>query len=420
MVVVQSVTLERIEKARESLRDLIRLSPATRSPELSTRAGRNVWLKLENLQVTGSFKERGAAIKLLSLSPEDRARGVVCASAGNHAQGVAYHATRLGIPATIVMPERTPLIKVQNTKSYGAKVVLHGAAFDEAYEEARRLEQAEGLVFVHPFDDDEVIAGQGTIGLEILEQVPDVDTIVIAVGGGGLVAGVSIAVKAKRPDVRIVGVEMAQLDSMRQALAHGGPVLLPPAETLSEGIAVRRVGERTYEAARTRIDEMVVVDDEETAEAILLLLEREKTVAEGAGAAAVAALLQNRIQTLGQNVVVIVCGGNIDVNLISRIIERGLVKSGRLVRLSVNVPDVFGALARLTTLLAEERANIVQIHHERAFMPTTPADNMGGKRGEASDKSSSMVTVELVLETRGFEHAGALRERLSAAGYVVR
>lgn len=409
---MERVTLERIERARESLRDLVRLSPATRSPELSRRAGRNVWLKLENLQVTGSFKERGAAIKLLSLSPEDRARGVVAASAGNHAQGVAYHATRLGIPATIVMPDRTPLIKVQNTRNYGARVVLHGPGYDDAYEEAKRLEQAEGLVFVHPFDDDDVIAGQGTVGLEILEQVPEVDTIVVAVGGGGLIAGISVAVKAKRPEVRIVGVEMAQLDSMRQALGRGAPVLLPPAETLSEGIAVRRVGQRPFEVAKDRIDEMVAVDDEEVAEAILLLLEREKTVAEGAGAAPVAALLQNRIAGLGEHVVVLVCGGNIDVNLVSRIIERGLVKSGRLVRLSVNVPDVFGALARLTALLAEERANIVQIHHERAFMPVAAAT--------PASKPSAMVTVELVLETRGFEHAGSLRERLVAAGYEVR
>lgn len=409
---MHAVTLERIERARDSLRDLIRLSPVTRSPELSRRAGRNVYLKFENLQVTGSFKERGAAIKLLQLSAEERARGVICASAGNHAQGVAYHATRLGIPATIVMPERTPLIKVQNTKGYGARVVLHGASYDEAYEEAKRLEAAEGLVYVHPFDDDDVIAGQGTVGLEILEQVPEVDTILVAVGGGGLIAGISIAVKSQRPNVRIIGVEMAQLDSMRQALAEGGPVLLPHAETISEGIAVRRVGQRTYDAVKTRVDEMVAVDDEEVAAAILFLLEREKTVAEGAGAASVAALLQDRIETLGQHVVIVVCGGNIDVNVLSRIIERGLVKSGRLVRLSVHVPDVFGALARLTALLAEERANIVQIHHERAFVPVA-ATTPGGK-------PSAMVTVELVLETRGFEHAEALRERLMAADYQVR
>ncbi len=409
---VHAVTLERIQRARESLRGLIRLSPVTRSPELSRRAGRNVWLKFENLQVTGSFKERGAAIKLLQLSAEERARGVVCASAGNHAQGVAYHATRLGIPATIVMPDRTPLIKVQNTKGYGARVVLHGASYDEAYEEAKRLESAESLVYVHPFDDDDVIAGQGTVGLEILEQVPEVDTLLVAVGGGGLIAGISIAVKSLRPEVRIIGVEMAQLDSMRQALAQHGPVLLPHAETISEGIAVRRVGQRTYEAARRRVDEMVAVDDEEVAAAILFLLEREKTVAEGAGAASVAALLQERIETLGQNVVIVVCGGNIDVNVLSRIIERGLVKSGRLVRLSVDVPDVFGALARLTALLAEERANIMQIHHERAFVPVASASPGG--------KPSAMVTVELVLETRGFEHAAALRERLVAADYSVR
>lgn len=404
-----SVTLAHIQAARLSLRDLVRLSPITRSPELSRHAGRNVWLKLENQQVTGSFKERGAAVKLLSLTAEERARGVVCASAGNHAQGVAYHASRLSIPATIVMPDRTPLIKVQNTRGHGARVVLHGASFDEAYEEAKRLEQAEGLVFVHPFDDDQVIAGQGTIGLEILEQVPEVDTVVVAVGGGGLIAGVSIAVKSQRPDVKIVGVEMAQLDSMRQALAQHGPVQLPHAETLSEGIAVRRVAARTYDVVKNRVDELVVVDDEEVAAAILVLLEREKTVAEGAGAAPVAALLQNRSQRLGQNVVVIVGGGNIDVNLISRIIERGLVKSGRLVRLSVDVPDVFGALARLTALLAEERANIVQIHHERAFMPHAPAS-----------KPVATVTVELVLETRGFEHAESLHARLAAAGYEVR
>ena len=393
--------LARIEAARSRLRSLVRESPTTRSTELSHVLGTNVWLKHENLQTTGSFKERGAAIKLLALSEAQRARGVVCASAGNHAQGVAYHASRLAIPATIVMPERTPLIKVHNTKSYGANVILHGIGYDEAYAEARRLEAKDGLTFVHPFDDDDVIAGQGTIGLELLEQVPEVDTVIAAVGGGGMIAGVAVAMKSLRPAVRVIGVEMQQLDSMRQALAADAPVVLPAAETISEGIAVRKVGQRSFETLRGRVDEMVTVDDEEVAAAILLLLEREKTVVEGAGAAAVAALMQRRCQRLGANVVAILSGGNIDMNLISRIIERGLVKSGRLVRLSIDVPDVFGALAKLTALLAEHRANIVQIHHERAFRTS----------------GSGRVTVELVLETRGFDHAKELRDHLTRAGY---
>lgn len=339
---------------------------------------------------------------LAQLSEPERARGVACASAGNHAQGVAYHATRLGIDATIVMPERSPLVKVQNTRALGGRVVLHGASYDEAYLEAMRICTAENRTFVHPFDSDEVIAGQGTLGLEILDQVPDVDVVVVAIGGGGLIAGVATAIKTLKPHVKIIGVQTKALASMKEALAQGAPVTLPAASTLAEGIAVRRVGDRTYAATAKYVDEIVLVDEEEIAEAILVLLEREKTVAEGAGAAPIAALLQGRIDVRDKKCVSILCGGNIDVTLMSRIIERGLVKSGRLMRLAVQVPDIAGSLARLTGVVAGTHANVVQIHHDRAF-----------RRGALSS-----VQVELVLETRGFEHVEEVRTALMHAGYV--
>lgn len=397
------ISFHDVEAARKRIEGSVRLTPCAYSDALSKRTGSKIWLKLENLQMTGAFKERGACNKLLSLSKEEAARGVICASAGNHAQGVAYHATRLGIDATIVMPETTPLIKVQSTRSYGANVVLFGANYDDANDEARRIEALEHRVFVHPFDDDLVMAGQGTIGLELLEQNPYLDAVVLAVGGGGLAAGVAVALKETNPKIKVYGVETAVLASMKAALVHGSPVVLPPARTIAEGIAVRRAGDRTFEVVQKYVDDIVVVDEEEIAEAILLLLEREKTVAEGAGAAPLAAVLNARLPLAGKKVAVVVCGGNIDVSVMSRIIDRGLVKSGRMVRMAVTVPDVAGALARLTGIVAEARANIVQLNHDRAFAKT----------------DLNEVVVELVLETRGFEHLGDVRNALEAAGYRV-
>ncbi|MFO0680339.1 MAG: threonine ammonia-lyase [Polyangiaceae bacterium] len=397
------ISFHDVEAARKRIEGSVRLSPCAYSEPISVRTGAKTWLKLENLQMTGSFKERGACNKLLSLPKEERERGVICASAGNHAQGVAYHATRLGIRATVVMPETTPLIKVQSTRAFGAHVVLFGANYDEANEEARRIEAKEGRVFVHPFDDDLVMAGQGTIGLELLEQNPYLEAVVLAVGGGGLAAGVAVALKETNPRIKVYGVETAVLASMKAAIDHGSPVVLPAARTIAEGIAVRRAGDRTFEVVRKYVDDIVLVDEEEIAEAILLLLEREKTVAEGAGAAPLAALLHGKLPLAGKKVAVVVCGGNIDVNVMSRIIDRGLVKSGRMVRMSVTVPDVAGTLAQLTAKVAETRANIVQLNHDRAFAKTDLAE----------------VIVELVLETRGFDHVHEVHSALRAAGYRV-
>ncbi len=397
------VTLPDIQAAHRRIRDQVYLSPCARSETLSRLTGTNAYLKLENLQMTGAYKERGALNTLLTLAPAERARGLIAASAGNHAQGVAYHGGRLGVTVTIVMPETTPIMKVANTRAHGARIILFGANYDEAYAEARRLEQAEGLTFVHPFDDPAVIAGQGTIGLEILEQVPEVDAVVVPVGGGGLISGVAAAIKATRPGVRVVGVEAEVIPCMQAALAAGEPVTLEPATTLADGIAVKRAGDLTFEHVRAHVDELVTVSEEEIASAILYCLEKEKTVAEGAGAAAVAALMNRRVGGLeGRRVVSVVSGGNIDVNLVARIIERGLVKDGRLVRISISLMDKPGQLAITSGIIAGCRANVIEVHHTRAF-----ASRVGG------------TTLQLTLETRGPEHVEEILAALRQHGYTV-
>ena len=353
--------------------------------------------------MTGSFKERGAANLLLQLDADERARGVIAASAGNHGLAVAFHASRLGIPAVIVMPEWAPLIKVTSSRRYGAEVILHGANYEEAYGRAREVQAERGLAFVHPFDDERVIAGQGTLGLELLAQRPEMDAVLVPVGGGGLIAGVALAVKSHRPEVQVIGVQAAALPAMKIALEGRERVRLPPASTIADGIAVRQVGELTLALARRHVDRVVTVSEEELANAILLLLEIEKTVVEGAGAAPLAALLNRALGLAGLNVVLVLSGGNIDVTVISRIIERGLVKDGRLVRLGVLLRDQPGALARLTTLIAAERANILHIEHDRAFS--------SGGIGETE--------VELTLETSGRAQIDALKQRLEDAGYRV-
>ncbi|HUB07600.1 MAG TPA: threonine ammonia-lyase [Myxococcales bacterium] len=397
------VGLADIEHARERIRGAVVETPCRRTIWLSKLSGCEVYLKLESLQATGSFKERGALNRLLLLTDAERARGVISASAGNHAQGVAFHAGRLGIPATICMPEGTPLVKATSTRAYGAHVVLHGANYDEAYEEARRLQAHEGRVFVHPFDDDAVIAGQGTIGLELLEQVPELDVAVLAVGGGGLIGGVALALKEKRPGVRVIGVEPSVIPSMQASLAAGKRVTVNAASTIADGIACRTVGERTLPLAQRYVDEVVTVDEEEIASAILLLLEREKTVAEGAGAAPFAGLLHRREALAGKRVVLVLSGGNIDVNLIARIIERGLVKAGRLVRLVIKISDRPGSLARLAAAIAEQRANVIEIFHNRT----------------SSRSALGEALVEVTLETRGPDHVADLRRFLSERGYEV-
>jgi len=397
-----ALTLADVQAARERLNGAVYKSPCARSEMLSRQTGQSIFLKLENLQMTGSFKERGALNKIATLTPEQARRGVVAASAGNHAQGVAYHATQRGIRSVIVMPLTTPLVKVQATRGFGAEVVLHGANYDEACEEATRRCEADGMTFIHPFDDPLVMAGQGTIGLELLEQIDQLEAVVVPVGGGGLIGGIACAVKESRPEIRVVGVQTARLPSMKEAVREHHPVTLEPATTIADGIAVRRAGEVTYPVVARYVDEIVTVTEDEIASAILTLLEREKTLAEGAGAAALAAVLQHRTSLPAfTRTAVIVGGGNIDVTLLSRIIERGLVQDGRLIRLRIHLLDKPGALADLTHLIAAHRANIVDTLHNRAYYGVNLGDTV----------------IDITMETRGREQVEELLTALTAAGY---
>ena len=395
------ITLANVQAALERIRPSIYLSPCTMSVTFSQLTGNSIYLKLDNLQRTGAFKERGALNKLLTMSAQEREQGVIAASAGNHAQGLAYHAGRRGIKAQICMPLTTPLIKVSATKSYGAEVILHGANYDDACEEAIRRGEQQHLTFIHPFDDDAVIAGQGTLGLEMLQQHPAIEAVVVAIGGGGLIGGIAVAIKETNPKIQIIGVQTARLPSMKAAVAAGKPVTLPAAATVADGIAVRRAGDRTLPLVQKYVDDIVTVDEEEIANAVLLLLEREKTMAEGAGAAAIAALINRKIHMAGKKIAVLVCGGNMDVTLLSRIIERGLVKDGRLVRLRVHLPDYPGALHRLTGILADHRANIVETSYDRAYY--------GVNLGETA--------IDITMETRGPDQIAELLSALVAAGY---
>jgi threonine dehydratase len=399
----ETVRVADVEAARTRLAGVIYETPCAYSQSLSDLTGTRVFVKLENLQMTGSFKERGAANVLLQLSSEERRRGVATASAGNHGLAVAFHAARLGIAAVIVMPEWAPLTKVLSARRQGAEVVLHGDNYDEAYARAREIEAARRLVFVHPFDDPRVIAGQGTIGLELAAQVPDLDAALVPVGGGGLVSGLAVALKSRLPAAEVIGVQADEIAAMKAALGAGGRVTVAPAPTIADGIAVRRVGEHTLPLARQWVDQVVSVSEEEIANAILLLLEIEKTVVEGAGAVPLAALVNKKVALAGKTVALVLSGGNIDVNLVSRIIERGLVKDGRLVRLAVMLRDRPGQLARLTALVAEMRANVLHILHDRAF----------------SRARLSETEVELTLETSGREHIDAVKRHLTEAGYAV-
>lgn len=391
--------LSDIEAARSRIRDTLYLSPCAHSRTLSRMFGCQVHLKLENLQMTGSFKERGACNKLELLTPEERASGVITASAGNHAQGVAYHSTRLGMRATVVMPLATALVKVTSTRDLGAEVVLHGGNFDEAQAEARRLQIERRATYVHPFDDEAVMAGQGTLGLELLEQLPNVDVVIVPVGGGGLASGMAVALKESRPNVRVIGVETSAVPSMTAARAAGGPVAIEGRQSIADGIAVRKVGERCFEVCQRYLDDMITVDEDVIAEAVLLLLEREKTVAEGAGATALAAVLSGQLALEGKRVGVLVSGGNIDVNLVSRVIDRGLWRSGRLIRLRCVINDVPGALSALLGLIAGTNANVLEIEHERV------GDRL----------ALGQTTVEILCETRGFEHVSEIESVLDAA-----
>ena len=397
------LALADIQAARERLGSRIYKSPCAYSETFSRRSGTRALFKLENLQMTGSFKERGALNKILQLSGAEKQRGVVAASAGNHAQAVAYICGQEDIRSTIFMPRRTPLIKIANTRDYGAEVILEGDSFDDAFQLAMAFQKETGATFLHPFDDDQVIAGQGTLALELIEQIPDLEVVVCPIGGGGLISGIGIALKELRPKARLIGVQAAAVPSMHRSLAEGRPVRVQSSDTIADGIAVKRPGERTFEYVQRYVDDVVCVDEEEIANAILLLLELEKTVVEGAGATPFAAVY-NRHITAAKNrkTVMILSGGNIDVNLLSRIIERGLAKDGRLMRLSLRLRDEPGALAQLLLQVGETQANVLEVHHNRAFN-SVDLDEVG---------------VELTLETRGREHAEEIRTLLSRNGYA--
>ena len=401
------ISLDDILAARERLRGSIYYSPCSPSQMLSNLTGLEIYLKLENLQMTGSFKERGALNRIAMLTQEQAARGVVAASAGNHAQGVAYHATKRGIRSLIVMPLTTPLVKVTATRDFGAEVVLYGANYDEAYEEATRLCDAAGMTFIHPFDDPAVMAGQGTIGLEMLEQIPGLEALVVPIGGGGFIGGIACAVKEAcaregLPKVKVVGVQTSRLPSMVAACAAHHPVTVDRATTIADGIAVRQAGAITLPMVEQYVDEIVTVDEDEISSAILMLLEREKTLAEGAGAAALAAALQGRTTiSAGAKTGVLISGGNIDVTLLSRIIERGMLQDGRMVRLRIHLLDKPGALAELTRVIAKHQANIVDTLHDRSYYGVNLGDTV----------------IDITMETRGREHVKQLLEALTAEGY---
>ena len=396
-------SVEEIVAARERIGKHIVETPCARSYFFGDLVEGRLHLKLENLQRTGSFKDRGALNRLFDLSEEERRRGVVTASAGNHGQALAWHARRLGIPATVVMPETAPLVKVANTIEFGATVIHHGTVLDDAAVEAHRLEE-EGLVFVPAFDDLSVIAGQGTIGLEIAEQVPGLSTVVVPVGGGGLISGVAIALKSLKPDVRVIGVEAAAAASACASREAGEIVKIASAETIADGIATKRVGDLTFPLIQEWVDELVVVSEEEIASAILLLLERQKTVAEGAGAAGLAALVHRDLGIdESESVVMVLSGGNIDVNRVSRIIDRGLVVDGRLVRLTVRMPDRPGSIARLSRCVADRGANVLEIRHRRAF----------------ADISVGEVEIVMHIETKGRDHARDIIGTLEKLGLDV-
>jgi threonine dehydratase len=398
------LTLADIEAARARIRGGIYESPCVESIPLSQLTGAHIYCKLDYLQRTGSFKERGARNALLQLSPEQRQRGVIAASAGNHAQGVAYHGALLGIPVTVVMPKFASLIKVTNCRHLGATVLLQGGDLSEARVEAEAIAARDGSTFIHPYDNVQVMAGQGTIALEILEQAPGVQAIVAPVGGGGLLAGIGTVVEARKPDVRVVGVEPVNAACLTAALAAGHPVTVTLSSTLADGLAVSQAGAQPFEVLRRVVDQVVTVDEAAIALAVLRLIELEKSVVEGAGAAPLAAFLAGKLDTLkGMNVVLVLCGGNIDLTILDRVIEIGLVADGRLARFTVSISDRPGGLARLAEVIASTGASIKEIVHDRAF----------------SGPDLSEVRVVCVVETTGHDHVKQLHRALADARVVI-
>jgi threonine dehydratase len=394
------VGIDDIRAAAARLQGQVLDTPCLESRTLSQITGAQVFLKFENLQFTASFKERGALNKLLALTAGGaRPAGVIAASAGNHAQGVAHHAQQLGLRAVIVMPRATPLVKTERTRGFGAEVVLHGDTFDEARDHAMQLATDQGLTFVHPFDDADVIAGQGTMALEMLAAQPTLDTLVVPVGGGGMIAGIAVAARAVQPSIRIVGVQTMRFPAMVNAIQ--GTHHPQGASTIAEGIAVGRPGQITTEIVRDHVDELMLVDEGDIEQAIVLLLDVEKTLVEGAGAAGLAALMREPARFAGRRVGLVLSGGNIDPLLLASIIERGMARAGRLARIRIAARDAPGVLARITTIVGEAGANIDEVHHQRTF----------------SSLSAQNVEVELVLQTRNLAHVGEVIERLHGAGF---
>ncbi len=398
------VTLEAVRAAHARLAGQVLDSPFSLSRTLSDILQAEIWLKFENLQFTASFKERGALNRMLALSEAERRQGVLAVSAGNHAQGVAYHAQRMGVPAVIVMPRFTPTVKIANTRRFGAEVVLAGDSFDDAKAHGLALAQTRGLVLVHPYDDEAVVAGQGTVALEMLARQPELDMLVVPIGGGGLIGGIATVAKALRPQIEIVGVQTERFPAM-YALHHGES----PAQghyTIAEGIAVKSPGEITREIVGRLVDRIELVSERDIEHAIVMLLEIEKTVVEGAGAAGLAALLHAKAQGdtryHGKRIALVLSGGNIDPLMLGELIERGMVRAGRLARIRVDLRDLPGALARATALIADAHANIAEVHHQRAFT-LLPVQN---------------VEVDFVIQARGHEHVQEVIDRLNAEGFA--
>jgi threonine dehydratase len=395
-----AVTPDDVRAAAEVIRGVVIVTECDQSRTLSEICGCNLWLKFENLQFTSTFKERGALNRLTALSPEERRRGVIAMSAGNHAQGVAYHASLLGIPATIVMPVGTPMVKVENTRRHGAEIVISGATLEEAAEFARAHGKAQDLTMIHPYDDPLIIAGQGTIALEMLQAVPQLDTLVIPIGGGGLISGIAVAAKAIKPDLRIVGVQAELYPSMYNVIK--GEHLPMRGDTLAEGIAVKSPGRITTGIIRRLVDDIVLVTEDQIERAVAMLIAIEKTVVEGAGAAGLAAVLAAPERFAGRNVGLVLTGGNIDTRLIASVLTRELAREGRLTQIAIDIVDRPGQLAAVSALLAEAGANIIEVSHQRTF----------------SDLPAKGTLLEVVIETRDRAHLDEVMKRLGEAGYT--
>ncbi len=400
-----SVSFKDIEQARENIRRYIHETPCAYSERLSSMTDCKLSLKLENLQMTASYKERGSLNKILNLTKKEREAGVIAASAGNHAQGVAYAAMRQGIRATIVMPETTPLAKIRGTMEFDAEVILYGSGYDDAFGKAMELQQEHGYSFIHAFDDPLIIAGQGTVGLELLEQNPYVDTVVVPIGGGGLIAGIAVAMKEINPKIRLIGVEAEQVPSMLTSVRNGRITEVERASTIADGIAVAKVGKYPFPIVQKYVDDIVTVSEEEIANAIMILLEREKTLVEGSGAAGFAAVYNKKIPNIdGKRVAVVITGGNIDITILSKILERGLAKDGRLANLKVIVPDKPGSIAEVAAIVAKHRGNILNIAHDRVFTAASLRE----------------TEVEFLLETKGHAHVKEIVQEISEKNYQVK